>query len=108
VFLSRDIYLWGEAAAPEDLAREQARFRAQLVMSSVWAVYGALLLVFGFVRRQPAVRWAGLSMLLVTVGKVFLVDLSKLDTAYRMGSFLVLGVLLVATAFLYQRATRES
>jgi uncharacterized membrane protein len=39
---------------------------------------------------------------------VFLVDLDRLETAYRVGSFLVLGILLVAVSYLYQRARRTT
>jgi uncharacterized membrane protein len=37
------------------------------------------------------------------VAKVFLYDLSTLTSIYRVASFLVLGALLLAGAFAYQR-----
>jgi hypothetical protein len=36
--------------------------------------------------------------------KVFLFDLAALDVAYRVISFIVLGLLLLASAWLWQRA----
>jgi uncharacterized membrane protein len=38
------------------------------------------------------------------VGKVFLVDLAHLESIWRVGSFLALGLLLLGGAFAYQRA----
>jgi hypothetical protein len=38
-----------------------------------------------------------------TIGKVFLYDVSELDRGYRIVSFIVLGVLLLAISFMYQR-----
>jgi len=38
-----------------------------------------------------------------TIGKVFLYDVSELDRGYRIVSFIVLGVLLLAISFVYQR-----
>ena len=42
-------------------------------------------------------------MLLLTVAKVFLYDLSTLTSLYRVFSFIALGLLLLAGAFAYQR-----
>jgi uncharacterized membrane protein len=49
------------------------------------------------------VRVAGLALLLVTAGKVFAVDVAALDAGWRVASFLVLGLLLLAAAFAWQR-----
>jgi uncharacterized membrane protein len=42
-------------------------------------------------------------LLAITIGKVFLVDVSQLSQGYRILSFLGLGALLLAVSFLYQR-----
>jgi uncharacterized membrane protein len=39
----------------------------------------------------------------VTIGKVFIYDVSQLDRGYRIVSFIVLGALLLAISFVYQR-----
>ena len=65
--------------------------------------YGALLMVMGFWRRSAFVRWQALVLIAFTIGKVFLYDVSELDRGYRIVSFIVLGVLLLAISFMYQR-----
>jgi len=57
----------------------------------------------GFWRRSAFLRWQGLVLLAVSVGKVFLVDMSALSQGYRILSFLGLGALLLAVSFVYQR-----
>ena len=104
VFLTRDIYEWGEHGSVEVRLRNEWRFRANVFISIAWAAYGAALVVAGFVRDRAGLRWAGLVVFALTLLKIFIVDMSELDTVYRIGSFLVLGVLLVAASFLYQRA----
>jgi uncharacterized membrane protein len=52
---------------------------------------------------MPPLRWSGIAIFLATIAKAFFVDLSNLDTIYRVGSFLALGALLVAASYLYQR-----
>ena len=71
--------------------------------SALWMAYGAMLMVVGFWRRSAFVRWQALILIAVTVGKVFLYDVSELDRGYRIVSFIVLGALLLAISFVYQR-----
>ena len=71
--------------------------------SALWMAYGALLMMVGFWRRSSFVRWQALVLIAVTIVKVFVYDVSQLDRGYRIVSFIVLGVLLLAISFVYQR-----
>jgi uncharacterized membrane protein len=71
--------------------------------SALWMAYGAMLMVIGFLRRSAFVRWQALLLIAATIGKVFVYDVSELDRGYRIVSFIVLGVLLLAISFVYQR-----
>jgi len=71
--------------------------------SALWMAYGAMLMVVGFLRRSAFVRWQALLLIAVTIVKVFVYDVSQLDRGYRIVSFIVLGVLLLAISFVYQR-----
>jgi uncharacterized membrane protein len=71
--------------------------------SALWMSYGAMLMIVGFRRRSAFVRWQALVLIAFTIGKVFLYDVSELDRGYRIVSFIVLGVLLLAISFVYQR-----
>jgi uncharacterized membrane protein len=71
--------------------------------SALWMAYGAMLMVVGFFRRSAFVRWQALLLIAVTIVKVFVYDVSQLDRGYRIVSFIVLGVLLLAISFVYQR-----
>lgn len=79
------------------------RQQGQVLLSALWSLTGLGVLVLGLRTGTPALRTAGLTLLLVTVGKVFLYDLSTLTSIYRVISVVVLGVLLLAGAFAYQR-----
>jgi uncharacterized membrane protein len=76
---------------------------AQFSYSAWFMLFGAILLATGFARRSAFLRWQGLILLAVSVGKVFLVDMSALSQGYRILSFLGLGALLLAVSFVYQR-----
>ncbi|MGO8795616.1 MAG: DUF2339 domain-containing protein [Candidatus Sulfotelmatobacter sp.] len=71
--------------------------------SALGMAYGTMLMIVGFVRRSAFVRWQALLLIALTIGKVFIVDVSELDRGYRIVSFIVLGVLLLAISFVYQR-----
>lgn len=60
-------------------------------------------IVAGMVRKSAAVRWQGLALLCLAIGKAFFFDLSFLTTFYRIVSFFVLGLVLLAVSFFYQK-----
>ena len=65
--------------------------------------YGALLMAIGFWRKSAFVRWQALLLIAATIVKVFTYDVSQLDRGYRILSFMILGVLLLAVSFVYQK-----
>jgi len=71
--------------------------------SALFMGYGAMLMVIGFWRNSAFVRWQALILIALTTAKVFVYDTSELDRIYRILSFVVLGVLLLAVSFAYQR-----
>jgi uncharacterized membrane protein len=75
----------------------------QYTYSAVWLAFGVVLLIAGvFLRSQPA-RLASAAVVLITIGKVFLLDLAVLEGAFRALSFIGLGLVLVGIGWLYQR-----
>lgn len=71
--------------------------------SALFMAYGAILMAIGFWRASAFVRWQALVLVAATTLKVFAYDTSQLDRIYRILSFVVLGVLLLAISFAYQR-----
>jgi uncharacterized membrane protein len=73
----------------------------QLSLSVLWALYASLLTGVGIFKRLRGARVTGILLLGGTVLKVFMVDLSALRTFYRIISFIVLGLLLLAVSYGY-------
>ena len=71
--------------------------------SAVWGVFGFSLLVFGAARRDSDLRGVGLAMLMITLAKIFLFDMSRLDGVIRAASFLAVGALLLGAAVMVRR-----
>jgi uncharacterized membrane protein len=76
--------------------------------SAVWMVYGSGLMLVGFWKRSAFLRWQAIVLLAMTVLKVFLVDISTLERGYRIAAFIVLGAILLAVSFFYQRSRMKS
>lgn len=64
---------------------------------------GAAAFAFGLVRRRRIARRFGLGLLALVTVKVFVVDLGSVDVAYRVLSFLGMGLVLLGSAFLAGR-----
>jgi uncharacterized membrane protein len=82
------------------------REQGQAILSAFWSLLGLGLLWAGLRRGLRSLRLAGFALLAVAVGKVFFYDIAALDQGYRVLSFVVLGLLLLAGAYAYQRMRR--
>lgn len=80
-----------------------SHYAYQLSLSVLWALYASLLTGVGIYKRLRGARVLGILLLGATVLKVFLLDLSSLQTFYRIISFIVLGLLLLAVSYSYNR-----
>jgi uncharacterized membrane protein len=71
--------------------------------SVVWLLLAVGYQVIGLWRRQAVLHVGSLVLLLLTVGKVFLVDASELEGLFRVLSFLGLGLVLIGIGFFYNK-----
>jgi uncharacterized membrane protein len=74
-----------------------------LALSLLWTAYASVLIALGIQRQSALLRWQALALFGMVVIKVFIYDSSYLERFYRIVSFLMLGLVLLAVSFLYQR-----
>jgi uncharacterized membrane protein len=89
------------------VALDELRTWGQVALSVTWTVIGVVALVGGQRERAAEFRQAGLALLALATTKVFIFDLAALDVAYRVISLVVLGALLIVSAWLWQRSQRR-
>jgi hypothetical protein len=82
---------------------DRTNLARDLSISGFWMAYAVGLLAVGFGLSRPQVRWAGLVMALVAAGKVFIYDLANLAQLYRIASFVLLAMVMLALSFRYQK-----
>jgi uncharacterized membrane protein len=75
----------------------------QYTYSAAWLLFGVALLAAGLLRRSLTLRIASAAVMMLTVLKVFLIDMSDLTGIYRALSFLGLGAVLIGIGWFYQR-----
>ncbi|MEK9136448.1 MAG: DUF2339 domain-containing protein, partial [Bacteroidota bacterium] len=98
-------YLWEQATGYGDVSAELTRLSnlQQLSLSGIWLLYSVVLMVVGLWRRQRGIRISSIVLFGFTILKIFIYDLSFLETLYRIFSFIGLGVILLAVSYLYQK-----
>jgi uncharacterized membrane protein len=87
----------------EILTRGSMTNAEQYSYSVVWLTFGVILLATGVRLRSRALRFASAAVVILTVLKVFLVDMHGLTGIYQALSFIGLGVVLLGIGWLYQR-----
>jgi uncharacterized membrane protein len=75
----------------------------QVALSLVWLIYSILLIGYGIWRRKLSLRIIAIAVFGIAILKIFIYDLSFLETLYRIFSFIGLGLILLSVSFLYQR-----
>lgn len=86
-----------------------SNFAAQAALSVVWTLFAGLLLTFGFLRREALLRWFAIAIFGCAAFKVLAIDLSYLDSLYRVAGFMCLGVVtLLASAAYWKRRPKDA
>jgi uncharacterized membrane protein len=75
----------------------------QYCYSTVWLIFGIVLLAIGFFLRSQPARYLALGVITLTVAKVFIWDTASISGIYRALSVIGLGVVLLGIGWLYQR-----
>lgn len=79
----------------------------QAFITICWGVYAVLLVVAGLRLNDGFVRTLGVGTLLLVVGKLFLVDLSALETIWRIVLFLGFGGVFLLLSYFFRTLWRK-
>ncbi len=102
------LYLWGWLTLEASLCMtEYLPSMRQGAVSIVWSLFALTLLSIGIRWNWKPIRTAAHLLFALTVGKIFLVDISHLETIYRISAFILLGILLLIGGTLYLRNLQE-
>jgi uncharacterized membrane protein len=107
ILLTGEIYLYWYYRGLGPKPVENWEFLAQMYISVMWALYAVALCVIGFWRKVVTIRYIALGLFILVLLKVFIYDMSTLESIYRIAGFIVLGGALIAVSFLYQYCKKK-
>jgi uncharacterized membrane protein len=70
-------------------------------VSILWSLFALALIIAGMWKDVRTIRYVGLALFAVVVGKVLLFDLERLGQFYRIIAFIILGMLVLSGSFVY-------
>jgi len=65
------------------------------------------LLGIGIWRKSPHARYAAISLLVVTLLKLFIHDLASLESIFRIAALIGVALIAFAASFIYQKFLQE-
>ena len=80
---------------------------ASAAISIIYVLAALAWTIFGFIRRYAFMRRFGLGLAILSVVKLFLIDLASLTQGYQILSYFVLGMTLIAISFVYQYFNKQ-
>ena len=80
---------------------------AKIAITLLWIIFGIAMFVYGRVKNIETSKTIGIALIFIAILKAFVSDLTNLDTIYRIILFLILGVLLFALSYFYQKNMDE-
>lgn len=111
LFVSMEIrHLWqaGDIGQAGDMLLRNSASNGELyTYSVVWLLMASAALLLGSWLQKTSLYKAGMGLLLAVVAKLFLIDMSDLTGLWRVASFMGLGLVLLALAWLHQRLNRK-
>ncbi|HOX59318.1 MAG TPA: DUF2339 domain-containing protein [Candidatus Paceibacterota bacterium] len=72
-------------------------------LTAGWSLLALGFFTVGIVLRERMYRWMGLGVLACALGRVVIFDVWKLETLYRILSFMALGIVLLVLGFIYNK-----
>lgn len=88
-------------------ALERLHTLGAALTSVAWLIEAVVLLVLGWLRPSPFLRWCGLALLGVTLLKFVGYDLAQADVFWRFLTAIVAGSAMLAVSFAYQRRAKR-
>jgi len=103
VFLSGILLIWisSELVVWMDINRNTES--SKLAMSILWGIFALILISYGFWKNKKHIRLLAIGLFSLTLIKVFFYDIADMSTISKTVIFIILGILLLITSFLYNK-----
>ena len=76
-----------------------------LAISFIYLSVAIFIIIYGFKKRLSSPRRFGLALTLISLAKLFIVDLYSLTGGYRIASYFIFGLVFIGISYIYQYFT---
>lgn len=73
----------------------------QYLISLSWVLYSGIATIIGIVKNRRYLINAGIGIIILTIARIFIYDLAKVDALYKLVAFLALGIILMLVSYIY-------
>lgn len=72
-----------------------------------WILYSAAVTLTGIMKNKKFLINSGIWMIILTILRIFVYDLASVETVYKIGAFLALGIILMIISYIYIKHKSE-
>jgi len=73
----------------------------QYIISVAWVLYSGVITTVGILSNRRYLINSGIFLIILTILRIFIFDLAKVDALYKLIAFLVLGIILMFVSYIY-------
>ena len=73
----------------------------KFIISLVWVLYSGGITICGILLNKRYLINSGIFIIILTIFRIFIFDLAKVDALYKLVAFLALGIILMLVSYIY-------
>ena len=75
----------------------------QFLISLSWILYSGAITILGIIKNKKYLINSGIFFIVLTILRIFIYDLAKVEAIYKLIAFLALGVILMLVSYVYTK-----
>lgn len=77
------------------------------ILTIYYGLYALSMTIIGFFIQKTIVRFFGLALICLTLGKLWFIIMAMRETEHRIITFIAIGILITLASFVYQKMSRK-
>ena len=73
----------------------------KFIISLTWVIYSGGVTICGILKSKRYLINSGIFIIILTIFRIFIFDLAKVDALYKLIAFLALGIILLLVSYVY-------
>lgn len=86
-----------------DYVKEYSNLNMNYIISLIWILYSGIITTIGIFKNKDFLKLSGIWLCILTIFRIFIYDLAKVDAMYKIIAFLALGIILMIISYFYTK-----